>query len=100
MSNVLLSITFRDGLCVRLREARPGGDVGILAQVSNAVSVYLAQERARGRVVADTDIDSLGLSLVGGGHLLFANREVGPPTTAAVRRFVAGVLTGVARNTS
>ena len=85
-------ITFRDGLRARLREARPGGGVGILAQVANAVAAYLAEERTRGRIVAGADIDSLGLSLVGGGHLLFADREAGVPTSAAVRRFVAGVL--------
>ncbi|MET9020316.1 TetR/AcrR family transcriptional regulator [Actinopolymorpha sp. NPDC004070] len=90
-------ITFRDGLRARLREARPGGGVGILAQVTNAVAAYLAEERARGRIVADADIDSLGLSVVGGGHLLFADREAGAPTTEAVRKFVAGVLADAVR---
>lgn len=51
-----------------------------LAQVAGAVSAYLADERAAGRIAADADIDSLTLSLVGGGHLLFADRDLDPPT--------------------
>jgi AcrR family transcriptional regulator len=88
-------ITFRDELRARLRQARPGGGTAILAQVTKAVSAYLADERARGRIAADADIDSLTLSLVGGGHLLFSDREPGPPSTATVKRFVATVLADV-----
>ncbi|CAM5587945.1 hypothetical protein SVIOM342S_09375 [Streptomyces violaceorubidus] len=75
-------VTFRDELRARLREAVPGGGIAILAQVASAVSAYLTDERARGRISADADIDSLTLSLVGGGHLLFADRDPGPPSTA------------------
>ena len=85
-------ITFRDELRARLRQARPGGGIAILAQVTTAVSAYLADERDRGRIAADADIDSLTLSLVGGGHLLFSDREPGPPSTATVKRFVTAVL--------
>jgi AcrR family transcriptional regulator len=88
-------ITFRDELRARLRQAKPGGGTAILALVTNAVSAYLADERDRGRIAADADIDSLTLSLVGGGHLLFSGREPGPPSTAAVTRFVATVLADV-----
>ncbi|MET9086056.1 TetR/AcrR family transcriptional regulator [Streptomyces sp. NPDC004237] len=85
-------ITFRDELRARLRQARPGGGIAILAQATTAISGYLADERDRGRIAADADIDSLTLSLVGGGHLLFADRDPGPPATAVVGRFVAGVV--------
>lgn len=88
-------ITFRDELRARLRQAKPGGGIAILAQVTTAVSAYLADERDRGRIAADADIDSLTLSLVGGGHLLFSDREPGPPSTATVNRFVATVLADV-----
>ncbi len=54
-------ITVRDGLGVRLRDARPGGGVGILGQVTEAVAAYLARERVQGRIAADADIDSLGM---------------------------------------
>jgi AcrR family transcriptional regulator len=88
-------ITFRDELRARLRQARPGGGTAILAQVTTAVSAYLADERDHGRIAADADIGSLTLSLVGGGHLLFSDREPGPPGTATVTRFVATVLADV-----
>ena len=87
-------ITFRDELRARLRQASPGGGTAILGQVTAAVSAYLAGERALGRIAADADIDSLTLSLVGGGHLLFADREPepGPPGAPTVTRFVATAL--------
>ncbi|MGW1467247.1 TetR/AcrR family transcriptional regulator [Streptomyces sp. NPDC002308] len=85
-------ITFRDELRARLRQARPGGGIAILAEATTAISGYLADERGRGRVAADADIDSLTLSLVGGGHLLFADRDPGPPDAAAVSRLVTAVV--------
>ncbi|MFG3118925.1 TetR/AcrR family transcriptional regulator [Streptomyces sp. NPDC048197] len=85
-------ITFRDELRARLRQARPGGGIAILAQATTAISAYLAAERERGRIAADADIDSLTLSLVGGGHLLFADRDPGPPTTATVNKLVTAVI--------
>ena len=90
-------ITFRDELRARLRKARPGGGIAILAQATTAVSAYLADERELGRIAADADIDSLTLSLVGGGHLLFADRDPGPPTTAVVNKFVTAVIADAAR---
>ncbi|MFF5263576.1 TetR/AcrR family transcriptional regulator [Actinomadura viridis] len=85
-------ITFRDELRARLRQAMPGGGVAILAQATTAISAYLADERELGRVAAGADLDSLTLSLVGGGHLLFVDRDPGPPTTEAVDRFVTSVI--------
>ncbi|MEV0234034.1 TetR/AcrR family transcriptional regulator [Nonomuraea sp. NPDC050786] len=88
-------ITFRDELRARLRQARPGGGIAILAQVATAISTYLADERELGRIAADADIESLTLSLVGGGHLLFADRDPGPPATATVHKLVTTVLADV-----
>jgi AcrR family transcriptional regulator len=85
-------ITFRDELRALLRQARPGGGMAILAEATTAISTYLDAERELGRIASDTDIDSLTLSLVGGGHLLFATRDHDPPTTAAVEKFVAAVV--------
>ncbi|MGW2282047.1 TetR/AcrR family transcriptional regulator [Streptomyces sp. NPDC001770] len=89
---VIPLITFRDELRARLRHARPGGGIAILAEATTAISGYLADERGRGRIAADADIDSLTLSLVGGGHLLFADHAPGPPATAAVSRLVTAVV--------
>ncbi|MEU4656003.1 TetR/AcrR family transcriptional regulator [Streptomyces sp. NPDC023723] len=89
-------ITFRDELRARLRQARPSGGIAILAQVTTAVAAYLADERALGRIAADADIDSLTLSLVGGGHLLFADRDdPAPPPAATVNKLVTTVLADV-----
>ena len=85
-------ITFRDELRARLRRARPGGGIAILAQATAAVSDYLAAERELGRIAADTDVDSLTLSLVGGGHLLFADRDPGPPARAVVDKLVTAAV--------
>ncbi|MFE5239587.1 MULTISPECIES: TetR/AcrR family transcriptional regulator [unclassified Streptomyces] len=90
-------ITFRDELRTRLRQTMPGGGIAILAQATKAISGYLADERERGRIAADADIDSLTLSLVGGGHLLFSDRDPGPPSTAAVSRFVTAVIPDAVR---
>ncbi|MBF6416810.1 TetR/AcrR family transcriptional regulator [Nocardia cyriacigeorgica] len=87
-------ITFRDELRARLRAARPGGGMAILGEMTQAVSAYLAEERALGRIAADADIDSLTLSLVGGGHLVFADRDSGAPGDAAIGNLVATVLAG------
>ncbi|WP_405182338.1 TetR/AcrR family transcriptional regulator [Nocardia sp. NBC_01377] len=94
---ILPLITFRDELRARLRRARPGGGTAILAEATTAISTYLTDERALGRIAADADIDSLTLSLVGGGHLLFTDRDLGPPTGAAVERFVAAVISDTVR---
>lgn len=88
-------VTFRDELRARLRRARPGGGIAILAQASTAIAAYLADERELGRIAADADIDSLTLSLVGGGHLLFADSDPGPPTSATVNKFVTTVVADV-----
>lgn len=92
---VIPLITFRDELRARLRRATPGGGIAILAQVATAISAYLADERELGRIAADADIDSLTLSLVGGGHFLFADRDPGPPPTATVDKLVTTVLADV-----
>jgi AcrR family transcriptional regulator len=85
-------ITFRDELRARLRQARPGGGIAILAEATTAVSAYLSDERERGRIAPDADLDALTLSLVGGGHLMFADRDPGPPATSAVEKFVTAVI--------
>jgi hypothetical protein len=65
-------ITFRDELRARLRQAMPDGGVPIPTQAAAAISTYLTDERELGRIAADVDVDSLTLSLVGGGHMLFS----------------------------
>lgn len=89
---ILPLITFRDGLRIRLRQMRPGGGIAILSDATRAVSAYLTAERDLGRIAASVDVETLTLSLVGGGHLLFADRHADRPSLATVERFVAGIL--------
>jgi AcrR family transcriptional regulator len=84
-------ITFRDGLRARLRKNRPTG-VPLLSEATAMIVDYLAAERDRGRIAADADIDTLALTLIGSGHLLFADRTSPAPDAAAVRKLVESVL--------
>jgi AcrR family transcriptional regulator len=88
-------ITFRDELRARLRQARPGGGVPVLAEATAMITAYLTDERALGRIAADADVDSLALALVGAGHLLFAGRDGTPPAPGAVGKVVATVIADV-----
>jgi hypothetical protein len=59
------------------------------------VRAYLAAEREAGRLAPGTDVDALGLVLIGSGHLLFAGRAGDPPEPGDVGRVVAAALAGV-----
>ncbi|HEX5252770.1 MAG TPA: TetR/AcrR family transcriptional regulator, partial [Mycobacterium sp.] len=61
------------------------------------IASYLTIERDLGRIAADADIDTLAPTLIGAGHLLFADREGPPPDTGAVGKVVTTVIAGVAR---
>ena len=85
-------ITFRAQLRANLRKRRPQGGVAILAESTDAVIAYLAAERDQGRIVDDADTDSLAMSLVGGGHLLFSDPDSRRPDRVAVGRFISATL--------
>jgi AcrR family transcriptional regulator len=87
-------ITFRDDLRARLRQTRPRG-VPLLAEATEMIAAYLHAEQDLGRVAAGADIATLAPTLIGAGHLLFADRESPPPDPAAVRRAVSAVVAGV-----
>ena len=89
-------VTFRDGLRALLRRSRPVG-VPVLAEATAMIASYLGAERELGRIAADADVDTLALTLIGTGHLLFAGHEDTPPEAAAVDRVVTGVIAGVLR---
>ncbi|MER7985185.1 TetR family transcriptional regulator [Streptomyces noursei] len=86
----------RDGLRAQLRA---GGSTGVplLAEATAMLASYLTAERALGRIAADADVDVLAPTLIGAGHLLFADREGTPPDAPAVRRVVTTVIAGVVR---
>ncbi|MYY03301.1 TetR family transcriptional regulator [Streptomyces sp. SID4913] len=93
---VVALITFRDGLRARLREAGLTG-IPLLMQGAAMIAAYLSAEREAGRLAADADVDTLAPTLVGAGHLLFADRSSAPPRPAAIHKMVTTVLSGTLR---
>ncbi|MEV0666571.1 TetR/AcrR family transcriptional regulator [Actinomadura luteofluorescens] len=89
-------IAFRDELRARLRRTWPAG-VPVLTEAVEMIASYLAAERGLGRIAADAEVDLLAPTLVGAGHLLFADRAAAPPDGEAVRRTVTGVVAAVLR---
>ncbi|MBL1117228.1 TetR family transcriptional regulator [Streptomyces sp. 110] len=89
-------VTSRDELRARLRETTPTG-VPLLMEATAMIASYLTAERDRGRIAADADIDALAPTVIGAGHLLFADREAAPPDTGAVRKVVTTVIADVVR---
>jgi AcrR family transcriptional regulator len=91
---IVALMIFRDDLRARLRRDRPAG-IPLLTEASAMIASYLTAERDLGRIAPDADIDTLAPTLLGGEHLLFADRKGAPPDAEAVRRVVATVLVGV-----
>jgi AcrR family transcriptional regulator len=88
---IVALMIFRDDLRARLRRDRPAG-VPLLTEAAAMIAAYLTTERDLGRIAADADVDTLAPTLIGAGHLLFADRKGAPPDAEAVRRVVATVL--------
>ncbi|MEV0643712.1 TetR family transcriptional regulator [Phytomonospora sp. NPDC050363] len=87
-------VTSRDELRARLREATPTG-IPLLNEATATLTAYLTAERELGRVRADADVTVLAPTLIGAGHLLFADRTAPPPGPEAVTKVVAAVVGGV-----
>lgn len=84
-------VIFRDELRARLREAWPAG-VPVLTEGATMLAFYLEAEQDLGRVAADAQVDALAPTLIGAGHLLFADRTGVPPDQADVRMMVLTVV--------
>ena len=89
-------VTFRDELRARLRETHPTG-IPLLTEAAAAVAAYLAAERDLGRIAHDADVGVLAPTLLGAGHLLYADRAGTPPRADAVHEVVTTVLAAVVR---
>ncbi len=87
-------ITFRDALRTRLRATMPTG-VPVLNEAATMIASYLTAERELGRIEADTD--TLALTLIGTGHLLFSGCEGTPPEPEAVHKVVTTIIAGAVR---
>jgi hypothetical protein len=90
---VALVIT-RDGLRARLDQAG-APRFPLLAEGSAMISAYLTDEQVSGRVSVDADIPTVSYTLIGATHLLFADREVGPPDARTLHGVVSHVLDGM-----
>ncbi len=88
-------VIFRDELRALLRAARPGHGFPILAEAIAMIASYLTDECELGRIAADADADSLAISLIGAGHMLFTGRERTAPDTEAVDKVVTAVIADV-----
>ncbi|GAA4632942.1 TetR/AcrR family transcriptional regulator [Actinoallomurus vinaceus] len=88
-------VIFRDELRARLRQSGLAQGIPIMTEASAMIISYLTEERALGRIAADADVDSLALSLIGGGHMLFADRKGTPPDAEAVDKVVTTVIADV-----
>ncbi|MFC4112027.1 TetR/AcrR family transcriptional regulator [Nonomuraea zeae] len=87
-------IASRDNLRARLRQAGLAG-VPMLTEAVAMIASYLTIECEMGRIAADAEIETLALTLIGAGHLLFAGREGVPPEPGAVHKVVTTVMADV-----
>jgi AcrR family transcriptional regulator len=93
--SIVALVTFRDELRARLRKTWPVG-IPVLTEAAIMIASYLTAERALGRIAPDADVDTLAATLIGAGHLLFADRNSNPPEPAAIHKMVAMVISGAA----
>ncbi len=90
----LMSVVItRDELRSRLRATTPHG-IPILTEATAGLSTYLNAERGLGRITPDTDVNTLALTLIGTGHLLFAGELGGLPDASAVQEIVEVITVG------
>jgi AcrR family transcriptional regulator len=87
-------IAFRDDLRARLRRAGHAG-VPVLTEATAMIASYLAAERDLGRIAAGADVGVLAPTLIGAGHLVFADARPEEPPAGAVRKVVITVLASV-----
>jgi AcrR family transcriptional regulator len=83
----------RDELRARLRAAGSKG-IPLMTEAAAVLASYLTAERELGRIAPDADADVLAPTLLGAAHLLFADREAGPPDREALGGAVAAVVAG------
>lgn len=83
----------RHDLRTRLRETTPCG-VPLATEAAAMIASYLRAERDLGRLAPAADVDTLAPTLIGAGHMLFADRLNGPPDAGTLLKVVSAVLGG------
>ncbi len=87
---IVALVTFRDELRPAAPDparGRPGADGGV-----TMIAACLAAERDLCRIAPDAEVDALAPTLIGAGHLLFADRRGARPERDAVRKAVTTVI--------
>ncbi|MDQ7808956.1 TetR family transcriptional regulator [Amycolatopsis sp. A133] len=95
VSLALMSLVFfRDELRTRVR--RHDNALPLLTEAREMLTAYLSAEREQGRIAADAEVNSLSLSLIGAGHLLFAGRRRGTlPEAKELQKMVHTLIADV-----
>jgi AcrR family transcriptional regulator len=89
---VVALVTARDELRVRLRDARSASGIPLMAEATDLIAAYLSAERELGRLDAGADVRVLAPMILGGAHLLFADREGPAPTREAIQTMSEAVI--------
>jgi AcrR family transcriptional regulator len=85
----------RPSLIMRLREASADQTFSALDDVERAFAAYLEGEKNLGRVTAETDTETLALTLVGTVHHIFMTKGTNVP---GLRNRVRRIVTSLIRN--
>jgi AcrR family transcriptional regulator len=80
-----------DTLRTRLRNGTDPG-LPVLAEAVNALTAYLNTEQQNGRILIDAAPVALAHAVVGTGHLLFADSQVGLPDKSAIDQAIATIV--------
>lgn len=96
--NIVALTTSRDVVRRRLREARSLPGVPLLAEAASMFESYLVAEQQLGRLPRHAEVSSLALTLVGAGHLIFADRDTPSSSVEALRRSVKAILGSAGSN--
>jgi AcrR family transcriptional regulator len=67
-------VCWRRDVLARLRLTTPKG-LPLATEMTRMIAAYLTAERGLGRIALETDVDSLGLLLVGAAHLRATERD-------------------------
>jgi AcrR family transcriptional regulator len=90
--SIVSLLIFRDELRARLRRTHPTG-IPLANEAAEMVTTYLTRERDLGRLAANADITTISLTLIGAGHLQFADRGAAePPRAEAIEKIIRTVL--------
>lgn len=89
---IVALVSFRDEVRARLRDTWPAG-IPVLTEAVILIEHYLTMERAHGRLAGDAPVEHLAPTLIGVGHLLYADRD-SVPDADTVRKMVTTVIGG------